>query len=170
MAVRQSIGRLTCCVVVTLIAHAACEHTAPSDAAAAAGTITLVNRVRAAVRVESCPTCAAKLEAALARRLDPAEINVTLERETVSLTFQRSSPFASASFRDTVKESGGEVQRVDIEACGTVENAGGRSWITTGSARLLLEGTVPAVTGVDVCVTGELRDLIAPPKLVVGTF
>ena len=170
MAVQRTIARLTCGVVVTMIANVACERTAQPDASASAGTVTLVNRVRASVRADSCPTCTSKLEAALSRRLDPAEISISLERQTVTLTFQRSSPFASASFRQTVKESGGDVHRVDIEACGTIEEAEGRPWITSGSARLLLEGTVPAVTGADVCVTGELQDLITPPKLVVGTF
>jgi hypothetical protein len=126
----------------------------------------LVNRVSASVRVEQCPTCASTLEAALTQRLSAVDISVSLERQTVDLEFPPGSPFASMSFREAVKEGGADVQRVDIEACGTIDTVDGQSWIQSGSARLLLDGSGPFVTGAEVCVTGELQDQVQPPRLV----
>lgn len=155
-------------VLLAAIAHAACDRTGSANGSPLPGTVTLVNRVSASVRVENCPTCASALEAALRQRLSAIDISVSLERQTVDLEFSPSSPFASISFREAVKEGGAEVQRVEIEACGTIDTADGQSWISSGSTRLLLDGSGPFVTGAEVCVTGELQDQVQPPRLVPG--
>ena len=131
-----------------------------------AGTVTLVNRVSASVRLENCPSCAAALEAALRQRLNAVDISASVDRQTVDLEFPPSSPFASVSFREAVKEGGAEVERIEIEACGTIDKADGQSWIKSGSTRLLLDGPGPFVTGTEVCVTGELQDQVRPQRLV----
>lgn len=154
--------------VFLAIAHAACNRTGSANGSPLPGTVTLVNRVSASVRVENCPTCASTLEAALKQRLSAAGISVSLERQTVDLEFPPSSPFASVSFREAVKEGGADVQRVEIEACGTIDTVDGQSWIKSGSTRLLLDGPGPFVTGTEVCVTGELQDQVQPPRLVPG--
>jgi hypothetical protein len=150
------------------IAHAACDRTGSANGSPVPGTVTLVNRVSASVRVQHCPTCASTLEAALKQRLSAVDISVSLERQTVDLEFPPSSPFASVSFREAVKDGGADVQRVDIEACGTIDTVDGQSWIKSGSTRLLLDGAGPFVTGTEVCVSGELQDLLRPPRLVIG--
>ena len=155
-------------VFLAAIAQAACDRTGSANRSQLPGTVTLVNRVSASVRAEKCPTCATALEAALRQRLSATDISVNLERQTVDLEFPPSSPFASISFREAVKEGGAEVQRVEIDACGTIETADGQSWIKSGSTRLLLGGPGPFVTGTEVCVTGELQDLMQPPRLVLG--
>jgi hypothetical protein len=129
----------------------------------------LVNRVSASIRAEDCPTCASTLEAALQQRLSAAAISVSLERQTIDLEFPPGSPFASVSFREAVKEGGADVQRVEIEACGTIDTVDGQSWLKSGTTRLLLDGSGPFVTGIEVCVSGELRDQGQPPRLVPGT-
>lgn len=155
-------------IVLTGVALAllACDRT-PSGSSGT-GTVTLVNRVTAQVRGDTCPTCASTLEAVLRRRLDAVDITVNLERQTVDVEFAPSTPFASRSFREAVTEGGADVQRVEIEACGKVDTADGRRWITSGSARLLLEGPGSFDTDTEVCVTGELRDLVRPPTLVIA--
>ena len=155
-------------VVLAAIALAACDRTGSANRSQVSGTVTLVNRVSARVRSEKCPACASALEAALRQRLDAVDISVGSEGRTIDLEFPPSSPFASGSFRDAVKAGGAEVQLVEIEACGTIDIADGQSWITSGSTRLLLEGAGPFVTGTEVCVTGELQDLVHPPRLVPG--
>jgi hypothetical protein len=130
--------------------------------------VTLVNRVSANVHVENCPTCASTLEAALTQRLSAVAVSVSLERQTVDLEFPPGSPFASVSFRDAIKEGGADVQRIEIEACGTIDTVDGQSWIKSGTTRLLLDGSGPFVTGTELCVTGELQDQVQPPRLVPG--
>ena len=120
------------------------------------------------MRSENCPACASALEAALRQRLNAVDISVGSEGRTVDLEFPPSSPFASGSFRDAVKAGGAEVQGIEIDACGTIDTTDGQSWIKSGSTRLLLEGAGPFVAGTEVCVTGELRDLVRPPILVPG--
>lgn len=159
---------VTTALAVAAIALAACDRAGSANGSQFPGTVTLVNRVSASVRAENCPTCASALEAALRQRLNAVDISVSLERQSVDLEFPPSSPFASLSFREAVKEGGAEVQRVEIEACGTIETADGRSWIKSGSTRLLLEGSGPFVTGTEVCVTGELQDQVRPPRLIAG--
>ena len=154
-------------VVLAAIAHGACDRTAPANGSPS-GTVTLVNRVSAGVRTENCRGCAAALEANFRQLLDAVEVSVGADGRTVDLGFPPSSPFASASFREAVADAGAEVQWVEIEACGTIDTTDGRSWITSGSTRLLLEGPGPFVTGGDMCVTGELQDSVRPPKLVAG--
>jgi len=155
-------------VVLAAIAHGACDRAGSAKGSQVSGTVTLVNRVSARVRSESCPACAPALEAALRQRLNAVDISVSSEGQTVDIEFPPSSPFASVSFREAVKEGGAEVQWVEIEACGTIDTADGRSWINSGSTRLLLEGSGPFITGTEVCVTGELQDLVRPPRLIPG--
>lgn len=144
--------------------EAACDRGSQRDSSTVLGTVTLVNRVRAEVRCST--SCETKLEAALHSRLEPAVISISPDPKTVDLKFERTkSVFSSASFRQAVAEAGGEVTTLGIEACGTVNQSGGGSWITSGSTRLLLDGSGPFITGTEICVTGELRDQESPPKL-----
>ena len=146
------------------IAVAACQREDPSTIA---GTVTLVNRVRAEVRCTTVATCESKLEAALRPRLEPAAITMGADPKTIDLKFERTaSVFSSASFRQAVTEAGGEVTLLGIEACGTITQTDGDSWITSGSTRLLLDGAGPFITGTEICVSGELRDQTSPPRLV----
>jgi hypothetical protein len=57
-----------------------------------------------------------------------------------------------------------------IEACGSIDSVEGRSWLVSGSSRLLVEGTGNFVAGAEMCVTGDLRDQERPPKIVLGDF
>jgi hypothetical protein len=153
-------------LVLAAIALAACDRTRSANGSQPRGTVTLVNRVSASLRAENCPTCASRLEAALRQRLSAVDVSVSLERQTVDLEFPPSSPFASVSFREAANEGGAEVERIEIEACGTIDTSDGQSWIKSGSSRLLLDGSGPFVTGAEVCVTGELQDQARPPRLV----
>jgi len=155
-------------IVLSAIAIAACDRPGSAKESSASGTVTLVNRVTATVRGENCPTCPSTLEAALRRRLNALDVSVSVERHTVDLEFPPSSPFASRSFREAVKEGGAEVERLEIEACGTIDTADGQSWMLSGSTRLQLQGPGPFVTATQLCVTGELQDLIRPPRLIAG--
>lgn len=157
--------RFIAITLVVAVSQAACDSMGQRDAITGAGTVTLVNRVRAEVR---CPkTCESKLEAALRPRLEPAAIAISADGKTVDLRFERTaSVFSSASFRQAMTEAGGEVAMLGIEACGTISQTEGDSWITSGSTRLLLDGAGPFVTGTEICVTGELRDQKSPPRLV----
>jgi hypothetical protein len=156
-----------CFVALTMalaISQAACQR---EDPFTIAGTVTLVNRVRAEVRCSTVATCEPKLEAALRPRLEPAAITISADPKTIDLKFERTaSVFSSASFRQAVTQAGGEVTMLGIEACGTISQTEGRSWITSGSTRLLLDGAGPFITGTEICVSGELRDQISPPTLV----
>ena len=152
-------------VILVVGVVAGCESTNPRSAGA--GTVTLVNRISAKVLGENCPGCGSRLEEALQRRLNALAITVDLQRQTIDAEFSPGSPFASSSFRQVVKDADAAVEKLEIEACGIIDTAGGRSWITSGSARLLLQGSGPFVTGTDVCVTGELQDLSDPPQLVI---
>jgi hypothetical protein len=152
-------------VILAALAHTACDRTGTSKVA---GTVTLVNRVSGDVRCEKGLNCHSTLEKALRQRLDSVAIKIRPERQAVDLEFEQSAnPFSSASFRQAVAEGGGEVLRIAIEACGKVDTVDGQSWMTTGSTRLLLDGSGPFSAG-EMCVTGELRDQITPPRLVPG--
>ena len=151
------------CMMALAVSQAACQ----TDESTSAGTVTLVNRVRAEFRCTTVATCESRLEALLRPRLEPAVIEIAGDRRTVDLKFERTaSVFSSASFRQAVTEAGGEVASLGIEACGTIAQTDGKSWITSGSTRLLLEGAGPFITGTELCVTGELNDQLSPPRLV----
>ena len=57
-----------------------------------------------------------------------------------------------------------------IEACGTIDTVEGRSWLVSGSSRLLVEGSGNFVAGTEICVTGDLLDEERPPRLVLADF
>jgi hypothetical protein len=157
---------VTCTMILVALAPGCDRARGPGSVQ---GTVTLVNRVRATLRGVGCADCGARLEAALAKRLDPATITVAPQRERVEVEFERSAtPFSSASFRRVVAEAGGEVLSVQIEACGTIETTQQGSWMTSGSTRLLLEGPGSWTAGTELCVTGELRDDSSPARLVLG--
>ena len=156
--------RFVALATALVVSQAACQR---EDAATIAGTVTLVNRVRAEIRCTTVASCDSRLEPLLRPRLEPAAIEIGADRKTVDLTFERTaSVFSSASFRQAVTEAGGEVASLGIEACGTVTQTESGSWISSGSTRLLLDGAGPFITGTEICVTGELRDQLSPPTLV----
>ena len=151
-------------ILVTLAP--ACDR--PGGLEPAQGTVTLVNRLRATIRGVSCADCGARLEAALAKSLDPATVTVTPPHDRVEVAFERSAtPFSSASFRRVVAEAGGEVLSVQIEACGSIATTQQGSWLTSGSTRLLLEGSGSWTPGTEICVTGDLRDDSHPARLII---
>ena len=153
--------------MLAAFADAACDRAARRDTFA--GTVTLVNRVTGNVRCIKNANCDSTLEAALRQRLGPAGIKLLPEPKIVKLDYeQAASAFSSASFRQAVAEGGGEVLKIGIEACGTVETVEGQSWIMSGSTRLLLDGPGPFSAGAEMCLTGELRDQVTPPRLVPG--
>jgi hypothetical protein len=105
---------LVACSMILMALAPGCDRARGPQSAQ--GTVTLVNRVRATMRRVSCADCGARLEAALAKRLDPATIMVAPQRDRVEVAFERSAtPFSSASFRRVVAEAGGEVLSVQIE-------------------------------------------------------
>jgi len=107
----------------------------------------------------------------LRRRLDNVAITMDQPRQSIDLTFeQTATPFSSASFRQALAEAEGEVVSMTIEACGTIDTVEGRSWLTSGSSRLLIDGSGTFVAGTEICVTGDLRDQERPPTLVLGDF
>ena len=166
-AARNRSAWLMACSMILMALALGCDRARVPGSAQ--GTVTLVNRVRATIRGVSCADCGARLEAALARRLDPATITVAPQRDRVEVAFERSAtPFSSASFRRVVAEAGGEVLSVQIEACGTIEAAQQGSWMMSGSTRLLLEGPGSWTPGTELCVTGDLRDDSSPARLVIG--
>ena len=138
---------------------------------AAAGTVTLVNRVTSRVQGLTCPTCSSAVEAALRRRLDNVAITMDQPRQIIDVAFeQTATPFSSASFRQAVAEAEGEVVSMTIEACGSIDAVEGRSWLVSGSSRLLVEGNRDFVAGTEICVTGDLHDQERPPRIVLGSF
>ena len=157
--------------MLTMVLLTACDGAGRSDAGASAGTVTLVNRVRSHVQGLTCPTCPSAVEAALRRRLDNVAITMDQPSQTIDLAFeQTATPFSSASFRQALAEAEGQVVSMTIEACGTIDTVEGRSWLTSGSSRLLIEGSGTFVAGTEICVTGDLRDQKQPPTLVLGDF
>jgi hypothetical protein len=165
---RPAVWLVGCSFALTLVLTA-CDGAERSDAAA--GTVTLVNRVRSQVKGLTCSTCPAAAEASLRRRLDNVAITMNQARQTIDLAFEQSAtPFSSASFRQALTEAKGEVVSMTIEACGTIEPVEGRSWLVSGSSRLLVEGSGNFVAGAEICVTGDLRDRERPPRLVLSDF
>jgi hypothetical protein len=93
------------------------------------------------------------------------------KRQTIDLAFeQTATPFSSASFRQALAEAKGEVVSMTIEACGSIDAVEGRSWLVSGSSRLLVEGSENFVAGTEICVTGDLRDQERPPRIVLRDF
>jgi hypothetical protein len=157
---------LVACSMILVALAPGCDR--PRGPGLVQGTVTLVNRLRATMRGVSCADCGARLEAALAKHLDPATITVAPQRDRVEVEFERSAtPFSSASFRRVVAEAGGEVLSVQVEACGTIETTQQGSWLTSGSTRLLLEGPGAWTPGTEICVTGDLRDDSNPARLII---
>ena len=162
---------ITATLLLAVLAHAACDRTGGRATSTIAGTVTLVNRVTGDVRCMKGRNCESTLETALRQRLNSVAIKMHPERQAVDLEFEHTaSAFSSASFRQAVAEGGGEVLKIGIEACGKVDTVEGQSWITSGSTRLLLDGPGPFSTGTEMCVAGELRDQISPPRLVPGNL
>jgi len=136
-----------------------------------AGTVTLVNRVKSRVQGLTCSTCPSAVEAAVRRRLNNVAITIDQAGQTVDLAFeQTATPFSSASFRQALAEAAAEVVSIRIEACGSIDAVEGRSWLVSGSARLLVEGSGNFAAGAEICVTGDLRDQERPPRIVLGDF
>ena len=168
---RSAVSLVGCSLGLCMVLVTACNGAGDSDAPAAAGTVTLVNRVTSRVQGLTCPTCSSAVEAALRRRLDNVAITMDQPKQIIDVAFeQTATPFSSASFRQAVAEAEGEVVSMTIEACGSIDAVEGRSWLVSGSSRLLVEGNRDFVAGTEVCVTGDLHDQERPPRIVLGSF
>src|SRR5687768_18494538 len=80
-----------CSLGLSVVLLTSCNGAGHSDAPAAAGTVTLVNRVRSRVQGLTCATCPSAVEAALRRRLDNVAITIDQPRQTVDLALDRKS-------------------------------------------------------------------------------
>jgi hypothetical protein len=106
------------------------------------------------------------MEVALRRRLDGvAEVRISQERQTAQVIFAPGAPaFAPGEFRAAVGEADVEVLRLEIEACGGLEQEDGTTWFVAGPARFIVADAAPP-TPVPRCVSAELDDGVAPGRL-----
>ena len=83
---------------------------------------------------------------------------------------QGGSVFSSAVFRDAVDDAGVQVQAIQIDACGTIEETQGQRWLVAGANRFALDDRGGAPVGHPVCVLGRLNDDSTPYRLTPTTI
>lgn len=107
------------------------------------------------------------MEMALRRRLDGvAEVRISQERQTAEVTFAPGAQaFASSEFRAAVGEADVEVLRLEIEACGQLEQHDGTTWFAADQARFIVVDPTPPLDLAPRCVTAELDDSVATGRL-----
>jgi hypothetical protein len=105
------------------------------------------------------------MEVALRRRLDGvAEVRISQERQTAQVIFAPGAPaFAPGEFRAAVGEADVEVLRLEIEACGRLEQEAGTTWFVAAPARFIVADAPP--DAVPRCVSAELDDRASTGRL-----
>jgi hypothetical protein len=102
----------------------------------------------------------------LRRRLSGvADIAISQSQQTVSVQFDPpAARFSAATVRQAVGDASAEVLRLDVVACGHVEDRAGERWLVAGEAAYVLTGAA-AAAGTAVCVAGRLDDAADPQRL-----
>ena len=78
---------------------------------------------------------------------------------------QGGSVFSPAVFRDAVDDAGVQVQAIQIDACGVVEETQGQRWLVAGANRFALDDGGGTPAGRPVCISGWLNEQSTPYRL-----
>lgn len=108
------------------------------------------------------------MEVALRQRLaGVATVSISESAQTTEVVFAPGDhPFSVDGFKAALKQADVEVVTLDVDACGTVEEAGGRRWLQAGVTQLTLaSGSGPGPGRA--CVAGRLQDEAGQVRLMV---
>jgi hypothetical protein len=75
-------------------------------------------------------------------------------------------PFSLDVFKEALKQADVEVVTLDVDACGTVEEAGEHRWLQAGMTRLSLAGDSGPRPG-QACLAGRLQEEAGQLRLMV---
>jgi hypothetical protein len=147
-------------LILSLLTIGACRHRAPESR---------VKSVEARIDGLTCPTCVPPLRSSLTRQYRESAVEVDDDKDTATIRFAEKENFSIADFRAAVERVRMHVVRVRMQACGTVETANGRAWLTAGANRFLLHSDreVPAAP---ICADGTLDSQSDPATFLVSAF
>jgi hypothetical protein len=95
------------------------------------------------------------------------QVSISQRQQTVAVAFVPGTrAFSTASFRRALGEANVEIDRLDIDACGVVDERDGKRWLAAAANRFLLAGVEAPRVGAN-CVTGRLNDRVDPHELEV---
>jgi hypothetical protein len=145
-----------CLVALAALASTGCKG---SDASG-------VRTVEAKIDGITCPSCVPPLTAALRRQFTQASaIEVSDEKDTATVRWDRRQEFSVAAFREAVGRARMRVLGFRIEACGRVEATGNERWLTAGASRFLVRGNADVPLNQPVCLDGSLDPSHDPATL-----
>jgi hypothetical protein len=151
----------TLLILFLLAPAAACQRHAPESR---------VKSVEARIDGITCPTCVPPLTASLKRHYKESAVDVSDEKDTATIQFAENEAFSPAEFRAAVERVRMHVIRVRMQACGTVQTADGKKWLTAGSNRFLLQSDGDLPPDEPVCADGTLDSQGDPATFHVSAF
>jgi hypothetical protein len=146
---------------VLVIGEAACHRRAPESR---------VKSVEARIDGITCATCVPPLTKSLRRQYDKSAIEVDDDKDTATIHFAANENFSAADFRAAVERVRMRVVAVRLQACGTVDAAGGSRWLTAGSNRFLVRSDRDLPVNEPLCADGTLDSGSDPAIFRVSAF
>ncbi|MBI4483635.1 MAG: heavy-metal-associated domain-containing protein [Acidobacteria bacterium] len=110
------------------------------------------------------------MEVAL-RRLDGvADVSISLQKQTVQITYEPGTSFQPEDIRAAVARAEVEIVRFQIAARGRVQEEGSKRFFVAGKDKLLLVDSPKVPSGHPIWILGTIDDSGDPLELKVAEF
>jgi len=129
-----------------------------------------IRSVEARIDGITCPTCVPPLTASLKRQYQQSAVEVDDDKDTATVHFDEKDSFSAADFRAAVERVRMRVVTVRAQACGTVDAADGKQWLTAGTNRFLVQSDRTMPLKEALCVDGTLDTHSDPVVFQVSAF
>lgn len=109
------------------------------------------------------------MEVALRQRLEGvAAVNISESAQTTEVIFAPGDrPFSVDTFKAALKQADVEVETLELDACGTIEQRGTERLLRAGGTEFVLAAGAGPPAG-PVCVAGQLQDQAGQRTLVIN--
>jgi len=158
-------NRRNACAALTLsalvIGGAACSRRAPESR---------IKSIEARIDGITCPTCVPPLTKSLRRQYDKSTIDVDDDKDTATIHFAADESFSTSEFRAAVERVRMRVVTIRLQACGTVEAAGGNRWLTAGKSKFLVRSDRELPVNEPLCADGTLDTGSDPATFRISAF
>ena len=161
---RSIVRAVLMCSAVGL--NAACAGRAPESRAPESR----VRSVEARIDGITCPTCVPPLTKSLKKQWAQSAVDVNDDRDTASIQFAGNESFSAPQFRAAVERVNMRVLKVRMQACGTVDSADGKKWLTAGSNRFVLRSDGDLPPNEAICADGTLDSESDPATFHISAF
>ena len=157
----MSYGPLACLALLLPLGAAACAGRAHASG---------VTSIEARIDGLTCPTCVPPLTKSLKRNYIASTVEVNDDKDTATVRFAGQETFSPAEFQAAVERVRMHVVEVRMQACGIVEESGGRKVLVAGASRFAVRSERALPVKQPICADGSVDARSEPAVFQVTAF